>query len=65
MRNLVGGAVVAAAIAAMLLAVTAGGANGWKFALAAVGLVLWVLGGISNNADPRLPGNGQNRRNAL
>jgi hypothetical protein len=46
----VGGGVVATAIAALLLALTAGGPNGWKFALAAVGLVLWVLGGVSKNA---------------
>jgi len=65
MRNLIGGGVVAAAIAAMLLAITAGGPNGWKFALAAVGLVLWVLGGVSKTADPRVPENGQNRRNGL
>jgi hypothetical protein len=65
MRNLAGGALVAAAIAAMLLAVTAGGGNGWKWALAAVGLVLWVLGGLSRTADPGLPGDGQNSRNTL
>jgi hypothetical protein len=40
---------VAAAIAALVLAVTAGGENGWKFALAAVGLVLWVIGGLSGD----------------
>ena len=50
MRNLVGGGIVAGAIAAMLLAVTAGGPNGWKFALAAVGLALWIAGGLSKAA---------------
>ena len=43
MRTLVAGGIVAGAIAAMLAAVTTGGENGWKFALAAVGLVLWIL----------------------
>jgi hypothetical protein len=49
-RTLIGGALVAGAMAAMLLAATVGGANGWKFALAAVGLVLWVVGGLSNDS---------------
>ena len=62
MRNLVAGGVVAGAIAATLVAVTAGGENGWKFALAAVGLVLWILGGVSKNPDPRVLENGQNSR---
>jgi hypothetical protein len=62
MRNLVGGSIVAGAIAAMLVAVTAGGQNGWKFALAGVGLVLWILGGLSKNPDKRAPGDGQNGR---
>jgi peptidoglycan/LPS O-acetylase OafA/YrhL len=62
MRTLVAGGVVAAAIAALLVAVTAGGENGWKFALAAVGLVLWILGGISKNPDPTVPSSGQNGR---
>ena len=62
MRTLVAGGIVAGAIAAMLAAVTTGGANGWKFALAAVGLVLWILGGISKNQDPNVPRNGQNGR---
>ena len=62
MRNLVAGGVVAGAIAAMLVAVTAGGENGWKFVLAAVGLVLWILGGVSKNPDPRVLENGQNSR---
>ena len=48
-RTLVAGSLVAGAIAAFLLAVTAGGDNGWKFALAAVGLVLWVVGGLSRD----------------
>ena len=47
MRTLVAGGVVAGAIAAMLLAVTVGGQNGWKFALAAIGMALWVAGGLS------------------
>jgi hypothetical protein len=65
LSNLVGGAVVAGGIAAMLVAVTAGGENGWKFALAGVGLVLWILGGLSKNPDPRATRNGQNWRKAL
>jgi hypothetical protein len=65
MRNLLGGGVVAVAIAAMLLALTAGGENGWKFVLAAVGLVLWILGGVSKNPDPRMPADGHDRQNAL
>jgi hypothetical protein len=60
MRTLVAGGVVAGVIAAMLVAVTTGGPNGWKFALAAVGLVLWMLGGLSKNPDPSVPGSGQN-----
>jgi len=62
MRTLVAGGIVAGAIAAMLAAVTTGGENGWKFALAAVGLVLWILGGISKNPDQSVPRNGQNDR---
>ena len=50
MRNLVAGAIAAGAIAVLLATVTFGGENGWKFALAAVGLVLWVLGGLSRNS---------------
>jgi len=53
---------VAGAIAAMLVAVNTGGENGWKFALAAVGLVLWILGGLSKNPDQSVPRNGQNGR---
>jgi len=56
------GGVVAVAIAAMLVTVTTGGENGWKFALAAVGMVLWILGGLSKNPDPTVPENGQNGR---
>jgi len=62
MRTLVAGTIVAGSIAAMLVAVTAGGENGWKFALAAVGLVLWILGGISKNPDPNVPRNGRDGR---
>ena len=62
MRNLVAGGVVAVALAALLVAITAGGDNGWKFALAAVGLLLWILGGISKNPDQSVPSSGQNRR---
>lgn len=51
MRTLVAGALLAVAIAALLLALTAGAGNGWKFALAAVGLVLWVVGGLSNDSE--------------
>ena len=50
MRNLVAGAIVAGALALLLALVTFGGQNGWKFALAAVGLVLWVLGGLSKES---------------
>jgi hypothetical protein len=53
LSNFVAGGVGAGAIAAILVAVTAGGENGWKFALAGVGLVLWILGGLSKNPDPR------------
>jgi hypothetical protein len=60
--NLIAGSIVAGAIAAMLLAVTMGGENGWKFALAGVGLVLWILGGLSKKPDPSAPGDGQNGR---
>ena len=59
MRTLVVGVIVAVAIAAMLLAITIGGENGWKWALAAVGVVLWVLGGLSKNPDPSPSANGQ------
>ena len=45
------GAIVAGAIAVLLAAVAFGGPNGWKFALAAVGLVLWVLGGLSKDSN--------------
>lgn len=47
MRTLVAGGVVAGALAAMLVAVTTGGENGWKVALAAIGLALWIAGGLS------------------
>jgi hypothetical protein len=60
MRTLVAGGIVAGAIAAMLVLVTTGGENGWKIALAGVGLVLWILGGLSKNPDPSVPGSGQN-----
>ena len=49
-RTLIAGRLLAGAMAALLLAVTAGGENGWKFALAAVGLVLWIVGGLSNDS---------------
>ena len=62
MRTLVAGSIVAGAVAAMLVAVTTGGENGWKFALAALGLVLWILGGISKNPDANVPRNGRNGR---
>jgi len=62
MRTLVAGGVVAVAIAAMLVTITTGGENGWKFALAAVGMVLWILGGLSKNPDQSVPGSGQNGR---
>jgi hypothetical protein len=50
MRLLAAGTLVAGAIAAMLVAVTAGGENGWKFVLAAIGLVLWIAGGLSKDS---------------
>ena len=53
MRNLVAGAIAAGAIAVLLATVTFGGQNGWKFALAAVGLVLWVLGGLAKDSKGR------------
>ena len=61
-RNLTAGGIVAGALAAMLVAIMAGGENGWKFVLAAVGLVLWILGGLSKNPNPRVLGSGQNGR---
>jgi len=61
-RNLTAGGIVAGAIAATLVAITAGGENGWKFVLAAIGLVLWILGGLSKNPNPRVLGSGQNGR---
>jgi len=51
MRNLVAGAIAAGAIAVLFGVVTFGGQNGWKFALAAVGLALWVLGGLSKDSS--------------
>jgi hypothetical protein len=48
-RNLLGGAVVAAALASLALLVTSGGAIGWKVALALVGLALWVAGGVARD----------------
>jgi hypothetical protein len=62
LSNFVGGSVAAGTLAAVLLAFTAGGENGWKFALAGVGLVLWILGGLSKNPDPRASGDGQSVR---
>jgi hypothetical protein len=50
MGNLAAGALMAGALAALLLVVTVGGNNGWKFALAALGLLLWVAGGLSKNS---------------
>jgi hypothetical protein len=50
MRTLAAGTLLAGAIAALLVAVMAGGANGWKFALAALGLVLWIMGGLSHDS---------------
>ena len=45
-RNLLGGALVAGAAAGLLVLVVAGGDYGWRVALAALGLILWVLGGL-------------------
>ena len=49
-RNLVVGGAVAVGVAGLLVLVTAGGDYGWKIALAAVGLVLWVIGGLSRQS---------------
>ena len=51
MRNLFAAFLVAGALAALLLTVTLGGKDWWKFVLAAAGLALWVLGGLSKNPD--------------
>jgi hypothetical protein len=50
MRQLGAGAAAAGIIAALLLIVTAGGEHGWKIALAALGLVLWVAGGLMKDS---------------
>jgi len=55
MRNLLAAALVAIALAALLLVVALGGKDWWKFALAALGLVLWVLGGLSKKPDQVAP----------
>jgi hypothetical protein len=47
MRNVAIGGLVAVGVSLLLLLVTAGGEHGWKIALALLGLVLWVLGGLS------------------
>ena len=60
MRTLLAGGLVAGVLAALLVVVTVGGENGWKFALAAVGLALWILGGLSKNPDQSVSGSGQN-----
>ena len=62
MRNLVAGGVAACVMAALVATVAFGGENGWKFALAAVGLVLWVLGGLSKKPDLEVRDDGQKRR---
>lgn len=55
MRHLFAGTIAAGAIAALMLGMTLGGKDWWKFVLAAVGLVLWVLGGLSKNPDQVAP----------
>ena len=40
----------AVGMALLLVLVTTGGDLGWKFALALLGLVLWVVGGLSKRA---------------
>jgi hypothetical protein len=50
MKNVLVGVLIASGAALLLLLVTVGGENGWKFALAAVGLVLWVIGGLSKQS---------------
>jgi hypothetical protein len=49
MRTLLMGSAVAAGVAGLLLLVTMGGEHGWKVALAALGLVLWVAGGLAKD----------------
>ena len=49
-RNIVAGSLIAGAIAGLIVALTAGGANGWKYVLAAIGLALWVAGGFSKES---------------
>jgi hypothetical protein len=46
MQKLLAGSLFAATIAALLVLVTEGGEHGWKYALAVLGLVLWVAGGL-------------------
>jgi hypothetical protein len=50
MRNVAIGGLVAAAAAVLLLVSTMGGEHGWKIALALVGLMLWVVGGLSKQS---------------
>ena len=50
MGNLGAGGLAAGAIAVLLIAITSGGEYGWKIALAVLGLVLWVVGGLSKES---------------
>jgi hypothetical protein len=50
MRNVVIGACVAGGAALLFAVVVHGGEHGWKLALAALGLVLWVAGGLSKES---------------
>ena len=47
LRNVLVGGVAAVVLAALMVAMSAAGDIGWKVALALVGLVLWVIGGLS------------------
>jgi hypothetical protein len=48
-RNLAAGSVAATGLAAALVVLSSGSENGWKYLLAAVGVALWVLGGLSGD----------------
>jgi hypothetical protein len=47
MPKVLAAGLMASAVALMLVLVTTGGDLGWKLALALLGLVLWVAGGLS------------------
>ena len=51
LRNVVFGALAAMVIAGLLIAASAGLAgNAWKYLLAAIGLVLFILAGLGKDA---------------